>query len=97
MFTQSKRDLSEIRNHLITKSDFKVYPPEYFITISYHESYTRDELLKFHKRISNVIHDTFDPYNMNPICEAYFIEEGKKRLKSIRTRTIKNTILAIFL
>ena len=83
MFTQSKIDLSQIRNHLIEQSDFKEYPPEYFITISYHISHSRDDLVKFHKRISNVIHDTFDPYNMNPICEGYFIEEGKKKLKVV--------------
>ena len=93
MFTQSKIDLSQIRNHLIEQSSFRMYPPEYFITISYHNSYSRDEIVKFHKRISNVIHDTFDPYNMNPICEGYFIEEGKKKLKVIDHRLLKNTIL----
>ena len=93
MFTQSKIDLSQIRHHFIEQSDFRIYPPEYFITISYHNSYSRDEIIKFHKRISNVIHDTFDPYNMNPICEGYFIEEGKKKLKVVDHRLLKNTIL----
>ena len=93
MFTQSKLDLSEIRKHLIEQSDFREYPPEYFITVSYHDPYSRQDLVKFHKRISAVIHDTFDPYNLNPICEAYFIEEGKKKLKKVNHRFIKNSIL----
>ena len=93
MFTQSKIDLSQIRNYLIEQSDFKEYPPEYFITISYRDPYSRDDLVKFHKRISNVIHDTFDPYNMNPICEGYFIEEGKKKLKVVNQHYVKNSIL----
>ena len=93
MFTQSKIDLSQIRNHLIEQSEFKDYPPEYFITISYRDPYSRDDLVKFHKRISNVIHDTFDPYNMNPICEGYFIEEGQKKLKVVDQHYIKNSIL----
>ena len=93
MFTQSKLDLSEIRKHLIEQSDFREYPPEYFITVSYHDPYSRQDLVKFHKRISAVIHDTFDPYNLNPICEAYFIEEGKKKLKTVNHRLVKNSIL----
>ncbi len=82
MFTRSKRDLKRIRDYLINESDFSKHNPEWFISISYLYSYTRDEIIKFHKRINDVINDTFDPYDLNIICKGYFIEKGKKKVKT---------------
>ena len=80
MFTQSKKDLAEIRYFLTTETDFCTYEPNWFISISYLQNYSRDQLLKIHKRLDDVIQDTFDPYEMNVICKGYFIEKGKKKL-----------------
>ena len=87
MFPQSKRDLKKIRDYLINESDFSKHNPEWFISISYLYPYTRDEIIKFHKRISDVINDTFDPYHLNIICKGYFIEKGKKKIKTKISRT----------
>ena len=62
MFTQSKKDLAEIRYFLTTKTDFWTYKPNWFISISYLQNYSRDQLLKIHKRLDDVVRDTFDPY-----------------------------------
>ena len=87
MFTQSKRDLKKIRDYLINESDFSKHNPEWFISISYLYPYTRDEIIRFHKRISDVINDTFDPYHLNIICKGYFIEKGQKKIKTKISRT----------
>ena len=92
MFTQSKKDLAEIRNFLITKTDFSTYEPNWFISISYLQDYSRDQLLKIHKRLNDVIQDTFDPYEMNVICKGYFIEKGNKKLVPEGSQIVLNTI-----
>ena len=92
MFTQSKKDLAEIRNFLITDTDFCAYKPNWFISISYLQDYSRDQLLKYHKRLNDVIQDTFDPYEMNVICKGYFIEKGKKKLVAEGSQIVLNTI-----
>ena len=96
MFTQSKKDLAEIRNFLIKETDFSTYEPNWFISISYLQDYSRDQLLKFHKRLNDVIQDTFDPYEMNVICKGYFIEKGKKKLIEQRDLKVLNTISDVY-
>ena len=96
MFTQSKKDLAEIRNFLITETDFSTYEPNWFISISYLQDYSRDQLLKYHKRLNDVIQDTFDPYEMNVICKGYFIEKGKKKLIEKRDLKVLNTISDVY-
>ena len=96
MFTQSKKDLAEIRNFLITETDFCAYEPNWFISISYLQDYSRDQLLKYHKRLNDVIQDTFDPYEMNVICKGYFIEKGKKKLIEKRDLKVLNTISDVY-
>ncbi len=96
MFTQSKKDLAEIRNFLITETDFCAYKPNWFISISYLQDYSRDQLLKYHKRLNDVIQDTFDPYEMNVICKGYFIEKGKKKLIEQRDLKVLNTISDVY-
>ena len=96
MFTQSKKDLAEIRNFLITDTDFCAYKPNWFISISYLQDYSRDQLLKYHKRLNDVIQDTFDPYEMNVICKGYFIEKGKKKLIEKRDLKVLNTISDVY-
>ena len=96
MFTQSKKDLAEIRNFLITETDFCAYIPNWFISISYLQDYSRDQLLKYHKRLNDVIQDTFDPYEMNVICKGYFIEKGKKKLIEKRDLKVLNTISDVY-
>ena len=96
MFTQSKKDLAEIRNFLITETDFSTYEPNWFISISYLQDYSRDQLLKIHKRLNDVIQDTFDPYEMNVICKGYFIEKGKKKLIEKRDLKVLNTISDVY-
>ena len=96
MFTQSKKDLAEIRNFLITETDFCAYKPNWFISISYLQDYSRDQLLKYHKRLNDVIQDTFDPYEMNVICKGYFIEKGKKKLIEKRDLKVLNTISDVY-
>ena len=96
MFTQSKKDLAEIRNFLIQETDFCEYEPNWFISISYLQDYSRDQLLKFHKRLNDVIQDTFDPYEMNVICKGYFIEKGKKKLIEKRDLKVLNTISDVY-
>ena len=96
MFTQSKKDLAEIRNFLIQETDFCEYEPNWFISISYLQDYSRDQLLKFHKRLNDVIQDTFDPYEMNVICKGYFIEKGKKKLIEQRDLKVLNTISDVY-
>ena len=92
MFTQSKKDLAEIRYFLTTETDFCTYQPNWFISISYLQNYSRDQLLKIHKRLNDVIQDTFDPYEMNVICKGYFIEKGKKKLVAEGSQIVLNTI-----
>jgi len=92
MFTQSKQDLAEIRHFLTTETDFCTYQPNWFISISYLHDYSRDQLLKFHKRINDVIHDAFDPYDLNVICKAYFIEKGAKKLVAEGSQVVLNTM-----
>ncbi len=92
MFTQSKKDLAEIRNFLITETDFCEYEPNWFISISYLQDYSRDQLLKIHKRLDDVVRDTFDPYEMNIICIGYFLEKGKKKLVEQKHLKVLNTI-----
>ncbi len=92
MFTQSKKDLAEIRHFLTTETDFCEYEPNWFISISYLHDYSRDQLLKFHKRINDVIHDAFDPYDMNVICKGYFIEQGNKKLVAEGSQVVLNTM-----
>ena len=96
MFTQSKEDLAEIRNFLIKETDFCTYEPNWFISISYLQNYSRDQLLKIHKRLNDVIQDTFDPYEMNVICKGYFIEKGKKKLIEKRDLKVLNTISDVY-
>ena len=96
MFTQSKKDLAEIRDFLITETDFCEYEPNWFISISYLQDYSRDQLLKYHKRLNDVIQDTFDPYEMNVICKGYFIEKGKKKLIEKRDLKVLNTISDVY-
>ena len=96
MFTQSKKDLAEIRNFLIKETDFCTYEPNWFISISYLQDYSRDQLLKYHKRLNDVIQDTFDPYEMNVICKGYFIEKGKKKLIEQRDLKVLNTISDVY-
>jgi len=96
MFTQSKKDLAEIRDFLITDTDFCAYKPNWFISISYLQDYSRDQLLKYHKRLNDVIQDTFDPYEMNVICKGYFIEKGKKKLIEQRDLKVLNTISDVY-
>jgi len=96
MFTQSKKDLAEIRNFLIKETDFCEYEPNWFISISYLQDYSRDQLLKFHKRLNDVIQDTFDPYEMNVICKGYFIEKGKKKLIEKGDLKVLNTISDVY-
>ena len=96
MFTQSKKDLAEIRNFLIQETDFCEYEPNWFISISYLQDYSRDQLLKFHKRLNDVIQDTFDPYEMNVICKGYFIEKGSKKLVEQRDLKVLNTISDVY-
>ena len=96
MFTQSKKDLAEIRNFLIKETDFCEYEPNWFISISYLQDYSRDQLLKYHKRLNDVIQDTFDPYEMNVICKGYFIEKGKKKLIEQRDLKVLNTISDVY-
>ena len=96
MFTQSKKDLAEIRNFLIKETDFSTYEPNWFISISYLQDYSRDQLLKYHKRLNDVIQDTFDPYEMNVICKGYFIEKGKKKLIEKRDLKVLNTISDVY-
>ena len=96
MFTQSKKDLAEIRNFLITETDFCAYKPNWFISISYLQDYSRDQLLKYHKRLNDVIQDTFDPYEMNVICKGYFIEKGSKKLIEQRDLKVLNTISDVY-
>ena len=96
MFTQSKKDLAEIRNFLIQETDFCEYEPNWFISISYLQDYSRDQLLKFHKRLNDVIQDTFDPYEMNVICKGYFIEKGSKKLIEQRDLKVLNTISDVY-
>ena len=96
MFTQSKKDLAEIRHFLITETDFCEYEPNLFISISYLQDYSRDQLLKYHKRLNDVIQDTFDPYEMNVICKGYFIEKGKKKLIEKRDLKVLNTISDVY-
>ena len=96
MFTQSKKDLAEIRDFLITETDFCEYKPNWFISISYLQDYSRDQLLKYHKRLNDVIQDTFDPYEMNVICKGYFIEKGKKKLIEQRDLKVLNTISDVY-
>ena len=92
MFTQSKKDLAEIRHFLITETDFCEYEPNLFISISYLQDYSRDQLLKIHKRLDDVVRDTFDPYEMNIICIGYFLEKGKKKLVEQKHLKVLNTI-----
>ena len=92
MFTQSKKDLQEIRDFLTTQTDFVQYQPYWFISISYLHDYSRNQLLKFHKRINDVIHDAFDPYDLNVICKAYFIEKGAKKLVAEGSQVVLNTM-----
>ena len=96
MFTQSKKDLAEIRDFLITETDFCEYKPNWFISISYLQDYSRDQLLQYHKRLNDVIQDTFDPYEMNVICKGYFIEKGKKKLIEKRDLKVLNTISDVY-
>ena len=96
MFTQSKKDLAEIRDFLITETDFCEYKPNWFISISYLQDYSRDQLLKYHKRLNDVIQDTFDPYEMNVICKGYFIEKGKKKLIEKRDLKVLNTMSDVY-
>ena len=96
MFTQSKKDLEEIRNFLTTETDFAEYQPNWFISISYLHDYSRDQLLRFHKRLNDVIQDTFDPYDMNVICRGYFIEKGKKKLIEKKDLKVLNTISDVY-
>ena len=96
MFTQSKKDLAEIRDFLTTETDFCAYEPNWFISISYLQDYSRDQLLKYHKRLNDVIQDTFDPYDMNVICKGYFIEKGKKKLIEQRDLKVLNTISDLY-
>ena len=96
MFTQSKQDLSEIRDFLIKETDFSTYEPNWFISISYLQDYSRDQLLNIHKRLNDVIQDTFDPYEMNVICKGYFIEKGKKKLIEKRDLKVLNTISDVY-
>ena len=96
MFTQSNKDLAEIRDFLITETDFCEYKPNWFISISYLQDYSRDQLLKYHKRLNDVIQDTFDPYEMNVICKGYFIEKGKKKLIEKRDLKVLNTISDVY-
>ena len=96
MFTQSKQDLSEIRDFLIKETDFSTYEPNWFISISYLQDYKRDQLLNIHKRLNDVIQDTFDPYEMNVICKGYFIEKGKKKLIEKRDLKVLNTISDVY-
>ena len=85
--------VKKMSNHLITKSTFNTYNPQWFISISYLESYSKKYLVnKIHKRISDVIKDTFDPYDLNIICKAYFIEKGKKRLVPEGSHLVLNTM-----
>ena len=92
MFTQSKKDLAEIRHFLTTETDFCEYEPNWFISISYLQDYSRDQLLKIHKRLDDVVRDTFDPYEMNIICIGYFLEKGKKKLVPEGSQIVLNTI-----
>ena len=96
MFTQSKKDLAEIRHFLITETDFCEYEPNLFISISYLQDYSRDQLLKLHKRLDDVVRDTFDPYKMNIICIGYFLEKGKKKLIEQRDLKVLNTISDVY-
>ena len=96
MFTQSKKDLAEIRDFLITETDFCAYKPNWFISISYLQDYSRDQLLKYHKRLNDVIQDTFDPYEMNVIGKGYFIEKGSKKLIEQRDLKVLNTISDLY-
>ena len=96
MFTQSKKDLEEIRNFLTTETDFAECQPNWFISISYLHDYSRDQLLRFHKRLNDVIQDTFDPYDMNVICRGYFIEKGKKKLIEKKDLKVLNTISDVY-
>ena len=96
MFTQSKKDLAEIRDFLITETDFCEYKPNWFISISYLQDYSRDQLLKYHKRLNDVIQDTFDPYEMNVICKGYFIEKGSKKLIKQGDLKVLNTISEVY-
>ena len=96
MFTQSKKDLAEIRDFLITETDFCEYEPNWFISISYLQDYSRDQLLKYHKRLNDVIQDTFDPYEMNVICKGYFIEKGSKKLIKQGDLKVLNTISEVY-
>ena len=96
MFTQSKKDLDEIRDFLTTETDFCAYEPNWFISISYLQDYSRDQLLKYPKRLNDVIQDTFDPYDMNVICKGYFIEKGKKKLIEQRDLKVLNTISDLY-
>ena len=96
MFTQSKKDLAEIRYFLTTETDFCTYEPNWFISISYLQNYSRDQLLKIHKRLDDVIQDTFDPYEINVICKGYFIEKGKKKLIEKRDLKVLNTISDVY-
>ena len=93
MNRRARHELKEMCNHLITESDFNTYNPQWFISISYLESYTKTYLEnKIHKSISDVIKDTFDPYDLNTICEAYFIEEGKPTYETKTSRTDSGTV-----
>ena len=93
MNRRARHELKEMCNHLITESDFNTYNPQWFISISYLESYSKKYLVnKIHKRISDVIKDTFDPYDLNTICEAYFIEEGKPKYETKTSRTDSGTV-----
>ena len=93
MNRRARHELKEMCNHLITKSDFNTYNPQWFISISYLESYSKKYLVnKIHKRISDVIKDTFDPYDLNIICKAYFIEKGKKKLVPEGSQLVLNTM-----
>ena len=96
MFTQSKKDLAEIRDFLITETDFCEYEPNWFISISYLQDYSRDQLLKYHKRLNDVIQDTFDPYEMNVICKGYFIEKGSKKPIKQGDLKVLNTISEVY-
>ena len=93
MNRRARHELKEMCNHLITKSDFNTYHPQWFIRISYLESYSKKYLVnKIHKRITDVIKDTFDPYALNIICKAYFIEKGKKKLVPEGSQLVLNTM-----
>tara|TARA_B100000508_G_scaffold23625_1_gene16668 strand:- start:379 stop:1083 length:705 start_codon:yes stop_codon:yes gene_type:complete len=83
----------QIRDHFIRKCDFNSYEPDYFISIHYFSRNTKDEIVKHHKWINKVISDVFNPYDLNPVLQAFFIEKGKRQVKKIGKQKVLDTII----